>query len=1217
MKKYILLLCLSLINQFLLSQVCWKKVSTVNDNYLKIVRAANGKIFCSASNPTNNVVVNYLYESSDLVNWSVNSASFPSQMHLFFGKASNNDLYVATAHNGVYKSTNNGSTWNFNFASGYGCGALSFEQDTTGVIYIGVGGGCRGIYVSSNNGTSWANKFSGLDFTDLHYNKKSNTVFACSGLNIYKSKDNGNTWSQITGQAFSSSAIMTKTIGSDIYVFSNDGKIHRSTDGGSTWGYYSTVPISGLASPYAPDLVINSASEYFLSYLDQGIWYSKNGINWLRKDSCIGSAYIFDLYIQNDSILAATSNGIYIFNQLCPQKSKKTVSIGKDTQRYCGADSVKLTATTGFKTYSWNTGKTGYILYAKNTGKYTVTATDSQGCTVYDTAIISVLNPRIKPRDTVVCYPSAAVLTVKESGGSSSCAKPSGTLANGLVGYWPFCGNANDLSGNGNHGSVTGATLSTDRLGNAKSCYSFDGIGDYINCGSGSTLRITKSITISAWIYANNFNTDHGIVSNFYNGAGYDLVISSPFSVPPLDKVRWMNQGVFLYGNSIKANRWYHLVTIFDASIKMKYIYLDGVLIASGSSTVGILDNSTIDLFLGAHLPNIVNYWSWDGKLDDIGIWNRALTQQEISSLYTTQFSSYTWSTKDTTPSISISKVGKNTIWVKSTDGIGTCYDTTTATIQKPAVSIGADTQRYCGMDSVKLTASPGFKTYAWSNGKSSASTFATQTGIISVTATDSLGCKVGDTALVSIQNPRIQPRDTIVCSGNPVDLRTNGIVLWSTGDIANKSRIQTTGTTKVWVSSNDGISTCYDTTTVGISNPKVNIAQDTLRFTACSRDSMKVSVGKGWKSVAWSTGAKDTSIQLKTTGTYAVKVQDNVGCYAYDTTYFINPGKVKVTVLSIDSVNCYNGADGSISSSNTGGFAPVTLAWNDPSKQNTSKATGLKAGSYKLMATDAYGCKDSATATVLQPAQLTITVSSIDSIRCYRYTDGSITVTATGGTQPYAYGWNTGSKTTKADKLGAGTYKVVIQDANGCKDSLTATLQDPPELIARIVSGTMALKGEKLNVSGIATPTGSHTYSWQPASLFGSMSGSQNASISLEKNVTLRLTVTNKNNCISRDSLDITVVQALKDIMPNAFSPNTDGLNEGFGLPDIFEIQEFYVYDRWGGIVFKGNASNPRWDGNIGGVAAPAGSYSYSIVATLKGGTQAMQYSGKVSLIK
>jgi gliding motility-associated-like protein len=120
-----------------------------------------------------------------------------------------------------------------------------------------------------------------------------------------------------------------------------------------------------------------------------------------------------------------------------------------------------------------------------------------------------------------------------------------------------------------------------------------------------------------------------------------------------------------------------------------------------------------------------------------------------------------------------------------------------------------------------------------------------------------------------------------------------------------------------------------------------------------------------------------------------------------------------------------------------------------------------------------------------------------------------------------------------------------------------------------------------------------------------------------LEKNVTLRLTVTNKNNCISRDSLDITVVQALKDIMPNAFSPNTDGLNEGFGLPDIFEIQEFYVYDRWGGIVFKGNASNPRWDGNIGGVAAPAGSYSYSIVATLKGGTQAMQYSGKVSLIK
>jgi gliding motility-associated-like protein len=439
----------------------------------------------------------------------------------------------------------------------------------------------------------------------------------------------------------------------------------------------------------------------------------------------------------------------------------------------------------------------------------------------------------------------------------------------------------------------------------------------------------------------------------------------------------------------------------------------------------------------------------------------------------------------------------------------------------------------------------------------------------------------------------------------------------WSTGDTTASTRIQTNGTTKVWVRSNNGIGSCYDTTTVGISNPSVNFVPDTLRFTNCNRDSLKVSVGKGWKSIAWSNGKTDTAINLKTTGKYSVKVKDNVGCFAYDTTYFINPGKIKVTVIATDSANCFNGSDGSITASTMGGFTPITLAWNDPAKQNTNKAIGLKAGDYKVRATDIYGCVDSATATVLQPAKLTVTLSRMDSIRCYRFTDGSITVTATGGTLPINYRWNNGAQNPKIDNLGAGVYKVVVSDAYGCRDSFSANLNDPPELIARIVAGNRAMKGESLNVSGIATPNGNHTYNWQPASLFGSMSGGQNASIKLEKNVTLKLAVTNKNGCIAKDSLDVEVIQPLKDIMPNAFSPNKDGLNEGFGIPDIFEVKEFYVYDRWGGIIFKGNASNPRWNGYVGNEPAPAGSYSYQIIATLKGSTQDVSFIGKVALIK
>jgi len=937
---------------------------------------------------------------------------------------------------------------------------------------------------------------------------------------------------------------------------------------------------------------------------------------------------IDDIAIWNRALDPCEIASLYQAKVVSPKPS--SVSIGSNTQKYCGLDSVNLTATTGFKTYVWNTGKTGNSLYAKNTGVYSVAATDSQGCTVYDTAVISIMNPKIKPRDTVVCYPNSALLSANLPNDISSCSKPTGIWANGLVGYWPFCGNANDESGNGNNGTVNGATLSTDRFGKNNSAYSFNGTNNYIEAVCNSLPLGNSSRTFSAWIYLvpkSGYNDWYSFLS-YGTGSGVanagklnDIFIGKAGS----NLLYYNNNEYATTSNTTKdySLSWHHMVVTYSGKLSDIKLYIDGVQYTTTSfnyQSITNINTTLSNLFFGRTSENYNQYYFFNGKIDDIGIWNRAFSSNEVKELYNLQNSNkpkYSWSTGDTTTSTLIEKTGITKVWVSSNNGIGTCYDTTTVTIQKPSVSLGGDTLRFCGTDSVQLNANTGFKNYTWSNGKTGASAYVNKTGLISVSATDSLGCKAADTALVSIQNPRIFPRDTVVCSGNPVDLRTSNIVTWSTGDVAASTRIQTTGTTKVWVRSDNGIGSCYDTTTVGISNPSVNFAPDTLRFTNCNRDSLKVSVGKGWKSVAWSNSKTDTAINLKTTGKYSVKVQDNVGCFAYDTTYFINPGKVKVTVVAIDSVNCFNGSDGSITASTSGGFAPVIVAWNDPAKQNTIKATGLKAGNYKVKVSDKYGCADSATATVLQPAKLTVTLSRMDSIRCYRFTDGSITVTATGGTLPLNYRWNTGAQTLKIDNLGAGIYKVVVSDAYGCRDSFSANLNDPPELIARIVAGNRAMKGEMLNVSGNATPNGNHTYSWQPASLFGAMAGSQNASIKLEKNVTLKLKVTNKNGCVAKDSLDVEVIQPLKDIMPNAFSPNKDGLNEGFGIPDIFEVKEFYVYDRWGGIIFKGNASNPRWNGYVGNVPAPAGSYSYQITATLKGSTQDVSFIGKVALIK
>jgi hypothetical protein len=79
---------------------------------------------------------------------------------------------------------------------------------------------------------------------------------------------------------------------------------------------------------------------------------------------------------------------------------------------------------------------------------------------------------------------------------------PNYVPSNGLVGWWPFTGNANDLSGFNNHGTVNGATLTTDRFGVANRAYSFDGVNDYIDyqSGSNSLLNVLGNFSVTFWL---------------------------------------------------------------------------------------------------------------------------------------------------------------------------------------------------------------------------------------------------------------------------------------------------------------------------------------------------------------------------------------------------------------------------------------------------------------------------------------------------------------------------------------------------------------------------------------------------------------------------------------------------------------------------------------------------------------------------------------------
>src|SRR5437667_147551 len=89
--------------------------------------------------------------------------------------------------------------------------------------------------------------------------------------------------------------------------------------------------------------------------------------------------------------------------------------------------------------------------------------------------------------------------------GAVVCAQAQDSLTNGLVAYYPFSGNANDMSGNGNHGTVIGAILAADRFGNPNSAYAFDGVSSLITVPDSLSLRISNDITVTCWL---NFSTN-------------------------------------------------------------------------------------------------------------------------------------------------------------------------------------------------------------------------------------------------------------------------------------------------------------------------------------------------------------------------------------------------------------------------------------------------------------------------------------------------------------------------------------------------------------------------------------------------------------------------------------------------------------------------------------------------------------------------------------
>ena len=279
---------------------------------------------------------------------------------------------------------------------------------------------------------------------------------------------------------------------------------------------------------------------------------------------------------------------------------------------------------------------------------------------------------------------------------------PSYVPTNSLVGWWPFNGNANDLSVNANNGTVNGATLTADRFGNANKAYSFDGLISYIKVVNNNSLN-NNSISVSGWLNANILGSNtQGIVSrwNQNNCQNYSTSIDL---VNKFAGASTQYQGGLFSNTSLIANNWIHFVFIQNTNIGGS-LYLNGSL-DNTNNLSGAISSCTNNLLFGAQVNLNDNsiFRFFNGKLDDIGIWSRALTDCEIKKLY-----------------------------------------------YAPSFSAAASNPTICAGQSLTLTAG-GVPNYAWSNGANTASAVVTPsaTTIYTVTSTYTTGCT--DTKTVSV----------------------------------------------------------------------------------------------------------------------------------------------------------------------------------------------------------------------------------------------------------------------------------------------------------------------------------------------------------------------------------------------------------------------------------------------------------------------------------
>jgi large repetitive protein len=340
-----------------------------------------------------------------------------------------------------------------------------------------------------------------------------------------------------------------------------------------------------------------------------------------------------------------------------------------------------------------------------------------------------------------------------------------------------------------------------------------------------------------------------------------------------------------------------------------------------------------------------------------------------------------------------------------------------------------------------------------------------------------------------------------------------------------------------------------------------------------------------------WSNGDNQSSITNVGEGNYTLTVNDSWGCYGVNNFYIDQPTEIVLNYATND-VLCYGDSNGSATVLAAGGFPPYSYDWINGN--NSNMVTDLSAGIYPVSVTDSRACTVVGEAVIQQPDRLTASFQ-IDSINCFGET-GAIKANVAGGTSPYSYLWTSGVYNSSEQlivNIPEAVYYLNIVDNNSCEFDTLVNMPQPEPLTATYVFDRPSCIGNWDGAIEVILSGGTAPYY-------------SNLGISVDYHIYLdglyeglyEFDITDYRGCeLYVGPVELIDIQVECLTIPNAFTPNGDGVNDTWQIENIhmYPGAQIQIFNRWGQLLWMGSPST-EWDGTYNNKPVPTATYIYVI---------------------